>query len=163
MSGLPVRPTTRTRLPHVHFEARAECLVFPCAVLALPLPPAPKPTRTPSPPLPDPEFVDSIRLTIRCLLELGELDLAHMAEAAGMSTRSLQRRLATSGASFTRLADEARFEAAAPLLRDPGLRITDVAVELGYSDAANFTRAFRRWAGVPPEVFRRATRPERDL
>ena len=30
------------------------------------------------------------------------------------------------------------------------------AAELGYSDSANFTRAFRRWAGVAPATFRRS-------
>jgi AraC-like DNA-binding protein len=42
------------------------------------------------------------------------------------------------------------------LLRDPDVRIVDVSAELGYTDSANFTRAFRRWAGVPPLAFRRA-------
>jgi AraC-like DNA-binding protein len=52
--------------------------------------------------------------------------------------------------------DEARFQAASRLLRDPAVRIIDVSVELGYTDSANFTRAFRRWAGLPPLAFRRA-------
>ena len=85
-----------------------------------------------------------------------------MAEAAGTSARSLQRRLAASGLRFGRLVDEARFQAASRLLRDPSIRIVDVSAELGYTDAANFTRAFRRWAGVSPLSFRRAAglRPE---
>jgi len=57
---------------------------------------------------------------------------------------------------FVRLVDEARFQAASRLLRDPSIRIIDISVELGYKDSANFTRAFRRWAGVPPLAFRRA-------
>jgi AraC-like DNA-binding protein len=60
---------------------------------------------------------------------------------------------------FARLVDEARFQAASRLLHDPAVRIIDVSVELGYTDAANFTRAFRRWAGVSPLAFRRAAQP----
>ena len=74
-----------------HFGAAAECLVFPRSILALPLPPAPSPARPASPPLPDPDFVGSIRQTIRFLLELGELNLPNLAEVAGTSVRSLQR------------------------------------------------------------------------
>lgn len=144
----------------VSFGAAADCLVFPRTVLALPLPPAAGWARTPSPPLPDVDFLDSIRQTIQCLLELGELKVAHAAEAAGTSVRGLQRSLAMSGVSFSRLVDEARFQAAASLLRDPRLRVIDVSVEVGYTDAANFTRAFRRWAGLSPLAFRRATEPQ---
>jgi AraC-like DNA-binding protein len=140
----------------VRFDAPAETLVFPRSVLALPLPHAAGASATPGASLPSLDFVGSIRHAIRALLEIGELELPSVAEAAGMSARSLQRRLAASGLSFARLVDEARFEAASALLRDPDVRIVDVSAELGYADAANFTRAFRRWTGVPPLAFRRA-------
>jgi len=140
----------------VRFGAPAETLVFPRSVLALRLPPAAGASATPAASLPTVDFADSIRHAIRALLEVGELELPSVAEAAGMSVRSLQRRLAASSLSFARLVDEARFEAASALLSDPDVRIVDVSAELGYTDHANFTRAFRRWAGVPPLVFRRA-------
>jgi AraC-like DNA-binding protein len=145
-----------------HFGAVAECLVFPRSILALPLPPSPGPARPSPPPLPDPDFVGSVRQTIRFLLELGELNLPNLAEVAGTSSRSLQRHLAASGLGFGRLVDEARFQAASRLLRDPAVRIIDVSAELGYTDSANFTRAFRRWAGVSPFAFRRAAQLECD-
>jgi AraC-like DNA-binding protein len=40
-------------------------------------------------------------------------------------------------------------------LRRPDLKLIDVALESGYQDPANFTRAFRRWAGVSPTDYRR--------
>ena len=139
-----------------HFGAAADCLVFPRSTLALPLAPASGPARPASPPLPDLDFAGSIRQTVCVLLELGELNLPNLADVAGTSVRSLQRHLAASGLGFGRLVDEARFQAASRLLRDPAFRIIDISVELGYKDSANFTRAFRRWAGVPPLAFRRA-------
>jgi AraC-like DNA-binding protein len=33
--------------------------------------------------------------------------------------------------------------------------VTEIADELGYSDVANFTRAFRRWTGDTPAAYRR--------
>lgn len=139
-----------------HFGADADCLVFPASVLALPLPVPSRHVELASLPLPDCDLVDSVRETICCLLELDELSLPNVAEAAGTSARSLQRRLAAFGIRFSRLVDEARFRAASRRLRDPRVQIIDVAVELGYTDAANFTRAFRRWSGVSPLAFRRA-------
>lgn len=139
-----------------HFGADADCLVFPASVLALTLPRRPRHVEPATTPLPDRDLVDSVRETICCLLELGELSLPNVAEAAGTSARSLQRRLAAFGIRFSRLVDEARFRAASQRLHDPAVQIIDVAVELGYTDAANFTRAFRRWSGVSPLAFRRA-------
>jgi AraC-like DNA-binding protein len=79
---------------------------------------------------------------------------AAAAEAAGMSVRSLQRRLASEGLTFSQLIDEVRFEMAVPQLRDPDIRLTDIALSLGYSDPAHFTRAFGRWGGVSPSEYR---------
>ncbi len=51
-----------------------------------------------------------------------------------------------------------RFEAARKMLSDPDRKIRDVALLLGYSDAAHFTRAFQRWTGLTPSAFRRGGR-----
>jgi AraC-like DNA-binding protein len=92
---------------------------------------------------------------VRCLLQVGELSLAAASEIAGTSTRSLQRHLARIGLRFADLVDDARFGRACELLREPGAKVVDVAAELGYTDSANFTRAFRRWAGVSPRAYQR--------
>ncbi len=47
-----------------------------------------------------------------------------------------------------------RMNRAAALLQTGDRLIKDIAVDLGFSDAANFTRAFRRWYGVPPQSMR---------
>jgi AraC-like DNA-binding protein len=53
------------------------------------------------------------------------------------------------------LLDEVRRSHAETLLRDPRLSIDEVAERVGYADTSNFTRAFRRWTGKTPAVFRR--------
>ena len=77
-----------------------------------------------------------------------------VAEKLGTSCRSLQRRLAAHNTSFNRFVDDALARRAKKLLRDGTVSITDIALELGYTDPAHFTRAFRRWTGVTPSAFR---------
>jgi AraC-like DNA-binding protein len=85
-----------------------------------------------------------------------------LAREARCSVRTLQRRLQDAGLTYTRVLDEVRLETAAQLLRESELRVVDVAVDLGYSDQANFSRAFRRWAGVSPTQFRIGREPDAD-
>lgn len=107
-------------------------------------------------PDPAPDFAGSVQQAVESLLRLGVVDLSEAAAAAGMSERSFQRRLADIGLSFSGLVEDARFDVARSLLANRALRVIDVSTELGYRDSANFTRAFRRWSGVSPQLYRRA-------
>lgn len=72
----------------------------------------------------------------------------------GMSVRTLQRQLHEADLTYSHLIEQVRFDRSVRLLSDPTIKLADVAAELGYTNAANFTRAFRRWAGVSPGDFR---------
>lgn len=89
------------------------------------------------------------------LLSAGYPDIRWIAELVGLNVRTLQRRLAAAGTSYSDLVERTRFDAAAELLRDDQIKLIDIAFELGYTDPANFTRAFRHWAGMPPAEYRR--------
>lgn len=108
------------------------------------------------PSAPADDFAGSIRQVISALMSRGWCQLSDIAEAVGMHPRTLQRRLAESQEEYSDLLAEVRFEAALRLLSDPNIRVIDVAYELGYTDPANFTRAFRQWTGQRPSEFRRA-------
>src|SRR5690606_11850407 len=71
-----------------------------------------------------------------------------------VSPRTLKRRLAEQGTSYSELLDTLRQERAALLLEDPELSVQEIADLVGYSDTANFTRAFKRWTGLTPQAFR---------
>ncbi len=100
-------------------------------------------------------FVGSVRRVIGALLRARRPDIRLVAEMGGMGVRTLQRRLAEAGVSFARLVAEARLDKAVRLLEDPGIKLVDIALELGFSDHAHFTRAFRQWTGIAPREFRR--------
>jgi len=144
----------------VRFEQSETALAFPRSLLSLPLPALqPDPTSLPAPaaePLPDLDFTGSARQAVAALLLIGSPHIEAAARAAGTSVRSLQRHLATAHLSFFALLEEARCDAAQRMLRDPSRKVIQISAELGYTDSANFTRAFRRWTGLSPRAFRRS-------
>jgi AraC-like DNA-binding protein len=83
------------------------------------------------------------------------LSLEKVASALSLSPRTLKRRLAEGGITFSELVEKARREHAFLLLRSPQLSLDDVAERLGYSTVANLVRAFRRWTGMTPSAYRR--------
>lgn len=141
------------------FRQAQLALVFPIHTLACRFPSGAFPqrpaARVPAT-VPASDFETSTRQAVASLLRLGSAELRVAAETAGMSDRSFQRRLSERGLRFLRLVEDARFDLARQMLGDPDRKIVEVSAALGYTDSANFTRAFRRWAGVPPQVFRQA-------
>jgi AraC-like DNA-binding protein len=77
-----------------------------------------------------------------------------IAESLGMSSRTLRRKLQDENTSFRQLIDELRMDMAIQYLRDTDLTVEDIAEALGFSDAANFRHAFRRWTKAAPQDFR---------
>jgi AraC-like DNA-binding protein len=100
------------------------------------------------------DFVGSIRQAIETLSRGDYPTIRTTAEFVGMSVRTLQRRLAKAGVSHHTLVAQARFATAAAVLERTDAKILGLALDLGYSDHANFTRAFRRWAGCAPRDYR---------
>ncbi|SCW61586.1 Helix-turn-helix domain-containing protein [Rhizobium mongolense subsp. loessense] len=107
------------------------------------------------------DFAGSIKQVISALMNRGRCQLSDVAEAVGLHPRTLQRYLSESEEEYSDLLAEVRFETALRLMSDPSVRVIDVAYELGYSDPANFTRAFRHWTGLKPSEFRRSQAPQK--
>lgn len=100
------------------------------------------------------EFASLLRMMVQPYLREGSLDVASAAEMAGISTRTLQRRLKLCGSSYSRIVQEARFALARTGLEDPALKIIDVAMMAGYESPQHFSRAFRRFTGCTPTEYR---------
>jgi AraC-like DNA-binding protein len=77
-----------------------------------------------------------------------------IAKLVGANERSLRRQLRQQGFSFRGLRDELRTQIALKYLRNTTLANEDIALALGFSDAANFRRAFHRWTNKAPSDIR---------
>lgn len=107
---------------------------------------------------------DDLPGNIGALIELellgGRPSLEAIVRRAGLSRRTLQRRLAELGLSYADLLRDTLQRRATRLLRQKERSVADVAAMLGYSDPAHFARAFEKWSGVAPSRWREPTRPE---
>ena len=144
----------------IDFGARYSTIRFPASMLALPL--ANPAARIPNTgavrrlEVPPRDFVSSVRPVVASLIGTGHTNIKLVAEAADMTVRTFQRRLADNGLIYAKLVAEIRLAEASRLLVASDRKITDIALDLGYSDPAHFTRAFRAWTGSSPLGFRRA-------
>lgn len=82
---------------------------------------------------------------------------AQAAAALAVSMRTLQRKLLEEGESFSKLLEDTRRELADRYVRDHALSFSDVTYLLGFSDQANFSRAFRRWYNCSPSQYRKGS------
>lgn len=100
---------------------------------------------------------DVAALSAIALLE-GRPKIDWVASKLHKSRRSLQRALDAEGVSFSYLLDGLLRDRATALLVSTDRGLTDIALQLGYSDAAHFSRAFQRWTGMVPSRYRSARR-----
>jgi AraC-like DNA-binding protein len=95
---------------------------------------------------------ETVRAAVRAALASGGCTLAGTARGLGVSTRTMQRRLAGEGTSFEAIVDALRRELACAYL-DRRVSIPEIAALLGYADATAFHHAFRRWTGSTPLAY----------
>lgn len=77
------------------------------------------------------------------------------AETLNMTSRTLQRRLRAENTTYAVLRDEVRYRYARKYLKQPDMDMESIAAALGFSEAANFYPAFKRWSGLSPGEYRR--------
>jgi AraC-like DNA-binding protein len=99
-------------------------------------------------------FVDELHSLLRGQALSAPLSPERAAAALAISPRTLSRRLAEAGFSFSELAQSVRLEAAERLLRTDK-SLAEIAVALGYSGPTAFIRAFKQGKGETPARWRR--------
>lgn len=98
------------------------------------------------------DFMESV-----CFERIGErtLGVEDFARRLGLHPKNLQRTLARLGTSVTEIRDNARQKRALEILAMNKLTSNEeIAESLGFSSAASFSRAFKRWTGVTPSEYR---------
>lgn len=103
-------------------------------------------------------LAETARPVIEDMLRSGEPAVERLAKAAGVSTRTLQRRLAKEDTSFMKLLDDIRAQIAVEELSSGGASIGSIAATLGYANQGGLTRAMHRWQGVAPKDVRKVSR-----
>jgi len=99
-------------------------------------------------------IVARVRAALLARLASGEARLAPVAAELGLSTRTLQRKLAEAGSSFQQVLDALRYGLAQDYLRRRELGLVDIAFLLGFREQSAFTHAFREWSGMNPGAWR---------
>ena len=100
------------------------------------------------------DFPARVRSALRSTLITDHSSADQVAKLFSMHSRTLNRRLRIAGTSFRELVDEIRFEIACQSLEYTSLDVNRIADLLNYADASAFTRAFRRWSGTTPALWR---------
>lgn len=102
----------------------------------------------------DPRFLSSFDLINASPLDR-PLNAEFIAASCGVSKRQIERIFKKStGGTVTEFHETRRFDFACQGLLEGGLRIKEVASQLGFNDLAAFSRWFSRKAGVSPRDYR---------
>lgn len=98
-------------------------------------------------------YVDLVVSILQRQTEIREISLDRIANALNLGPRSLQRRLRSEGDDFRSIANRVVIGRAKELLHEGDLSVKGIAIELGYDNPQNFSRAFKNGTGVSPSEF----------
>jgi AraC-like DNA-binding protein len=100
------------------------------------------------------ELSTAVRKLILQLLPTGKAGQDTIASRLNMSRSTLQRRLQHEHTNYKELLENTRRTLAVDYVHDQRHSLSYIAFLLGFSDQSNFSRAFRRWTGKSPKVYR---------
>lgn len=92
------------------------------------------------------DFIAMMLRESKCL----QLTLEDAARSLNITPRTIHRYLASENLSFRDISQRVRFEHACELLEAGELNVSQIALRLGFTDVASFSRGFRRYKGVSP-------------
>jgi len=108
------------------------------------------------------EFAQKVRRTLHERLP-ADPDAHQLASDLGVSFRTMSKRLADVGTTFSDLKENLRKSQAKWHLQHTEMSMEAIAAQLGYVEQASFSRAFKRWYRVSPLTMRRRLRCGLDM
>ncbi len=102
----------------------------------------------------DENLTNRVKTGIVDLMTSGKISDEKVADHLHIGVRTFQRRLQAEGTTFQTLLNETRQDLARQYLKDPAIRLEEIAFVLGYSEYSVFSKAFKRWTGHSPSAYR---------
>ncbi|WP_169731736.1 helix-turn-helix domain-containing protein [Sphingomonas jaspsi] len=99
---------------------------------------------------PRPSLILRVERELLASLSIGSPTIVEVASAIGCTRQTLYRQLKALGTSFDEIRTDLLRRHALNLLQVERLSIKEVSYRLGFSEAAAFSRAFKRWTGTCP-------------
>jgi len=87
-----------------------------------------------------------------------DTSIGRVAKSLNLGERTLQRKLAELGLTFSEVVGQVRVQRAKSMLQISNMPIGRIAEELGFTERASFSHAFKRWTGKTPLGYRKAQR-----
>jgi AraC-like DNA-binding protein len=100
------------------------------------------------------EFPEQVKSVLRSALMTDHYSEDQIATLFSMPSRTLSRRLEDHGTGFRELVEECRFDIARQMLECTSLNVDQISASLNYSRSSSFIRAFKRWSGSTPALWR---------
>ena len=100
--------------------------------------------------------IERIEQTILALLPTGDCSKDNIAKCMGLHPKKLQRLLSVQGTSYRETLENVRKKEALKELGKRHVNVTMLALRLGYSELAIFSRTFKKWFGVSPSEWKDA-------
>ena len=101
---------------------------------------------------------ESVEKEVQRLLPHDRANAEKVAKALALSVRTLSRRLSEEGTTFAEVVDQLRRSLALEYLKEPSVKLAQIAWLLGYEGSTSFHHAFKRWTGRSPSAARNEMR-----
>jgi len=82
--------------------------------------------------------------------------IEEVADAINLSKNLLWRKLKKENTTFLDIRDEVKRDVALSLMSNHELSVSDVSTKTGFSDVSSFNKAFTKWTGQSPSIYRKS-------